>query len=210
MGVKWEVEGPEYANCNCDYGCPCQFNAIPTDGTCKAFGMMRVDKGHFGDIDLDGLHMGFLINFPNPIHEGNGTHQIILDDRADEDQRNAIATIVRGDETDELATHWYVYSKMSSTHMDPLIAPIEFDIDIENRTARTKVGDLVDSNCEPIRNPVTGDPHRVRIDLPNGFEYRLAEIGSGRTTSRADIALDLSNSYGQLAHIHLSQSGYID
>lgn len=210
MGVKWEVEGPEYANCNCDYSCPCQFNALPTDGTCNAFAIMRIDKGHFGDISLDGLHMGLLVNFPNPIHEGNGTHQIILDERADEDQRNAMATIIRGDETDELATHWYVYSKMSSTHMDPLIGLIEFDIDIENRTAMTKVGDLVDSSCEPIRNPVTGDPHRVRIDLPNGFEYRIAEIASASTTSRAEVELNLSNSYGQLAHIHTSQSGVID
>ncbi|MFQ5982462.1 MAG: DUF1326 domain-containing protein [Woeseiaceae bacterium] len=210
MGVKWEVEGPEYANCNCDYGCPCQFNSRPTDGTCKAFGMMRIDKGFFGDISLDGLYMGFLIDFPNAIHEGNGTHQIILDEAGDEDQRNAMATIIRGDETDEFATHWYVYSKMSSTHNDPLIASIVFDIDIENRTVSSKVGDLIDSSCEPIRNPVTGDPHRVRIDLPNGFEYRIAEIGSASTSSRADVPLDLNSSYGQLAHIHLSQSGYID
>lgn len=210
MGVPWEVEGPEFANCNCVYACPCQFNSLPTDGVCNAFAMMRIDKGHFGDTNLDGLHMGLLARFPNAIHEGNGTHQIILDERGDEDQRNAMATIIRGDETDELATHWYVYSKMSSTHLDALIAPIQFDIDIENRTARVQVSDLIDSSCEPIRNPVTGDAHRVRIDLPNGFEFRIAEIGSGSTSSRAEIQLDLSSSYGQLAHIHLSQSGYVD
>jgi len=34
--IEWSIEGPHFANCNCDYGCPCQFMALPTDGTCKA------------------------------------------------------------------------------------------------------------------------------------------------------------------------------
>ena len=28
MAVEWRVKATELANCNCDYGCPCQFNAI--------------------------------------------------------------------------------------------------------------------------------------------------------------------------------------
>ncbi len=47
MGVNWEAEGPEYAKCNCDYGCPCQSNALPTDGTCNAFAMMRTDMRNY-------------------------------------------------------------------------------------------------------------------------------------------------------------------
>ena len=27
--IKWEIKGREFGNCNCDYGCPCQFNALP-------------------------------------------------------------------------------------------------------------------------------------------------------------------------------------
>ena len=34
--VQWEFKGREFINCNCAYGCPCQFNALPTDGTCRA------------------------------------------------------------------------------------------------------------------------------------------------------------------------------
>ena len=34
--IEWTIRGREFANCNCSYGCPCQFNALPTDGTCKA------------------------------------------------------------------------------------------------------------------------------------------------------------------------------
>jgi len=34
--TDWMIRGPEIASCNCSYGCPCQFNALPTDCTCRA------------------------------------------------------------------------------------------------------------------------------------------------------------------------------
>ncbi|MDX1430134.1 MAG: DUF1326 domain-containing protein, partial [Rhodothermales bacterium] len=53
--IEWEVKGPHFANCNCDYGCPCQFNALPTHGDCRAVVVWRIDEGHYGDVRLDGL-----------------------------------------------------------------------------------------------------------------------------------------------------------
>ena len=46
--TEWELHGMEFGNCNCAYGCPCQFNALPTHGYCQAIGFFRIDKGHFG------------------------------------------------------------------------------------------------------------------------------------------------------------------
>ena len=44
--VDWYVQGIEYANCNCDYGCPCQFESLPTHGHCKGLpgGRSRADR----------------------------------------------------------------------------------------------------------------------------------------------------------------------
>ncbi len=65
---------------------------------------------------------------------------------------------------------------------------------------------------EPIKNPVTGAEHRVRIDLPHGFEYRIAEMGSGTTTTMGGaIQLDNNKStYRQFAEMHLGNSGIIE
>jgi hypothetical protein len=63
---------------------------------------------------------------------------------------------------------------------------------------------------EPIRNPVTGAEHRVRIDFPQSSEFRLAEIGSGTSKTSGPIALDLTSTYGQFAHIHLSRKGRLN
>ena len=32
----WEFKGRELVNCSCDYGCNCQFNALPDKGHCHA------------------------------------------------------------------------------------------------------------------------------------------------------------------------------
>ena len=54
--VDWYIEGVEFSNCNCDYACPCQFESrSPTHGDCRGFAAVRIDKGHFGDVALDGL-----------------------------------------------------------------------------------------------------------------------------------------------------------
>ena len=62
----------------------------------------------------------------------------------------------------------------------------------------------------PIINPVTGNEHRARIDLPNGFEYLIAEIGSASGKSTAGVAMELSESYAQFCELHLNGSGIID
>ena len=98
--VDWSIEGVEFSNCNCDYACPCQFESRrPTHGHCRGFAAVRIDKGHFGDLALDGLGAALLYAWPGPIYEGNGECQAIIDERADGKQRDALATVLYGGET---------------------------------------------------------------------------------------------------------------
>ena len=94
--IEWSIGGPHFVNCNCDYGCPCQFMALPTDGTCKAVVGWRIDKGHFGETRLDGLLAATTYAWPGAVHEGNGALQCIIDERADEAQRQALIAILQG------------------------------------------------------------------------------------------------------------------
>jgi hypothetical protein len=99
---------------------------------------------------------------------------------------------------------------MSPNKLTPLFKPITLAIDVDGRRGRISIPGVLEATGEPIRNPVTGAEHRVRIDLPNGFEYRLAEIGSGTTKTMGEIKLDLKDSYGQFANIHLSHQGVVN
>ena len=207
--IAWTLKGRELSNCNCDYGCPCQFSALPTNGNCEAAVGFQFDEGHFGDVRLDGLKAAAVYSWPGAVHEGNGKMQLIVDVNASEEQRGALLTIMQGEETEPMATVWAIYSAMCPTKFEPLVKPIDLEIDVENRVGRIVVPGVFQTTGEPIRNPVTGNIHRARIDLPHGFEYEFAEIGSASTKATGDIKLDLENSYGQFAEIHLSNTGVV-
>ena len=170
----------------------------------------KIHEGHFGDVRLDGLNCAFFIHFPGPVHEGNGTIQLIVEDKADPRQREALVKIMSGEETEDMATMWWVFSAMSPNKLEPLFVPIDFEVDVEARRARLNIPGLMEATGEPIRNTVTGAEHRARIDLPHGFEFRIAEVGSGTTRATGAIKLDLKNSYGQFAHLHLSNKGVVE
>ena len=130
MAVDWYVEGVKFGNCSCDYSCPCQFETLPTNGACRGIEVLRIDRGHFGDLSLDGLKAVLLYAWPGPIHRGNGRMQAIIDERADLAQRKALSAILHGEETKDGATHWWVFRAMSSEVHETLFRPIDFEIDV--------------------------------------------------------------------------------
>jgi|RhiMetdeSRZDD1v2_1073273.scaffolds.fasta_scaffold153295_4 hypothetical protein len=208
--IDWYIEGVEYGSCNCDYGCPCQFESRrPTHGDCRGFEVVRIDRGHFGDVRLDGLRAALLYAWPGPIYEGNGEIQAIIDERANDSQRKALAAVLYGGETNEGATHWWVYRAMSSTVHPPIFKPIDFEMQLDARTARVLIPGVLQSSGRPIRSPATGAEHRVRIDIPGGIEFEVAEIGSATTKTTASIALDLHDTYGQFNALRHSGTGVV-
>ena len=207
--TPWEIQGRELINCNCAYGCPCQFNALPTKGFCEAMGAIAVDKGRYGDVRLDGLTLGVVFQWPGPIHLGKGKCQPIVDAKANPQQREALLKIMSGKDTEPFATMFAVFASTLEKVFDPIFTAIEFDVDVEARRGKVRAEGVFELSGEPIRNPVTGAEHRARIDLPHGFEYEIAEIGSASSRSRGNLALELKNSYAQFAHLHLNNKGPI-
>jgi hypothetical protein len=207
--IDWSIEATTFGNCNCDYGCPCQFEQRPSRGFCQGFEAGQIDSGYFADVRLDGLCYAVLYDWPGPIYEGNGTMQMVIDERADQAQRNALTTVLSGGETEEAKTHWWVYRAMSTTVHQPIVKPIEFRADVERRSAHVSIPGILESSGRPIVSPATGEDHRVRIDIPDGIEFEIAEIGSASTRASGAIAFDLKDSYGQFGRIHHNGRGVV-
>ena len=207
--IDWVIEALSFGSCNCDYGCPCQFEQRPSRGNCRGFEAGRIQRGHFGAVSLDGLCYAVLYAWPGAVYEGNGTMQAVVDERADRQQRDALVTVLHGGETEEAKTHWWVYHAMSSTVHEPIFATINFDVDIEKRAASVSIPNLLQSTGRPIISPATGGEHRVRIDIPNGIEFELAEIGSAVTRASGAIELELQDTYGQFNVVRHSGTGVI-
>jgi hypothetical protein len=207
--VDWMIKGPELGTCNCDWGCPCQFNALPTRGNCRAVLALRVDEGHFGDVRLDGLKAAAILAWPGAIHEGHGEALAIIDERADEQQREALQKILTGQETEPFATIFNVAAAMTETFHEPLFKAIEFEVDQEKRTGRFSVAGIIDVKGEPIRNPVTGEEHRARVVLPHGFEYIEAEFASSTAKTMGTIENDWTGRHAHFCMLHMGPNGLL-
>jgi hypothetical protein len=206
----WEFTGRELVNCNCEYGCNCQFNALPDKGHCQAVAGIQIDEGHHGDTLLDGLRIAAIFKWPGAVHEGNGEAIAFVDKRADDKQREALLKIMTGQDTDPMATMFAVYASTLTKLHDPVFTDIDFEVDVDGRRGRLSIDGYVEMTGEPIRNKVTGAESRAQIVLPKGFEYAVADIGSASSrTSGGPVEVDFGNSYGQFANLHLSSHGVV-
>lgn len=205
--ANWRLEGEWMKNCICAYGCPCDFNARPTHGECKGFAGMRITKGYFEDIKLDGLSFFIVVQFPGALHEGNGQAQPIIDERADDAQRDALLKIMSGEYSDE-GTLFHIFSLIVTRTHDPIFAPVSMEFDQEARNARLDVRGALESRVEPIKNPVTGLPHRIRVVMPEGFEHIEGEVASAvNISSSGAIAFETQDSHSTLAHVVQTPQG---
>jgi hypothetical protein len=210
MGVEvktdWRISGEEVASCNCDWGCPCQFNAPPTTGRCEALVAYQIREGHYGDTNLDGVTFAGIYSWPGRIDEGNGTRQIIVDERVTADQRAALDAMLSGTQG---GAYFEIFAAVAPNQLDTLTAPIEVTTDRERRVASITIPGIAETRIEPIKNPVSGEEHRARIVLPNGFEYTEAEVGNTvecKTTAEGPLSMTLANTYAQLNELNWSNA----
>ena len=201
--TAWRMVGEEVASCNCAWGCPCQFNALPTHGRCEAVIAVRIREGYFGDTKLDGVTFAVALWFPGAVHQGGGIAQPAFDANTTPSQREALLTIMTGKVG---GMPWEIYAAMTETFLDPLVIPITFETDRAARVARLNAPGLGEFQVAPIKNPVTGRLHRAVIKLPEGFEYKEAEMGNTISMEAriGDRTLSNANSYAQLAAVEWS------
>ncbi len=204
--IDWQLKGEWLKSCSCDYGCPCDFNARPTHGNCQGLLGMRIEQGHFGDTRLDGLNFFVMVDFPGPLHEGNGTAQAIIDERADDRQREALCGILSGKNSAE-GTIFHIFSLIVSNMLAPIFARIDVAFDMDGRTAHVSIPGVLETETTPIRNPVTGAPHRIQVVMPDGFEHHKAEVASARIESTGGIKFSVAEGHSSLARVEQTPAG---
>jgi len=204
--ADWRLEGEWMKNCTCAFGCPCDFNAKPTNGDCKGLLGMRITKGHFKNTSLDGLTFFAVVSFPGPLHEGNGQLQPIIEERASPEQREALFNIMSGQNSAE-GTLFHICSLIVSKMHDPIFAPVTFEFNETARTARLVIPGVLETEVEPIKNPLTGAPHRIQIVMPEGFEHRVGEVASSNIRSSGAIKFSTVGGHSTLAHVVQTPQG---
>ena len=99
--------------------------------------------------------------------------------------------------------------RLCSTIFEPIFAPIDLEFDVEARTARSEVPGIVHAAAEPVRNPVTGKPHRAQIVLPEGFGTTLLETASGTVKATGTVPLDFTDRFANFSPLHMTDRGIV-
>jgi hypothetical protein len=210
----WKVHAYFLDACNCDYGCPCQFNAKPTHGNCEGVAGYHIVTGSYGtSVKLDGLNMALIASWPGPIHEGRGKASFYIDNRTDEKQFEALSNIITGRAG---GGPFVVYASTIEEIQEPKRASVKFQTkdtrsrvsvfwtreDKKRRNKREQSQDVIaEAWLEPIRNPVTGKAHRAIIELPEGFESSRMDQASMKTLVANDGYLNFryEGTYGSFS-----------
>jgi hypothetical protein len=152
----WHIEGQYMETCNCSFVCPCigsNLTATPTEGDCKAAITMRIDKGQKDAVKLDGLSFIVLLHSPKAMAEGNITVGLIIDERATNEQVEAIGAIASGSAGGPMAALAPLVSRMAGIEK----RPIHFEQ--SGMKYAVTAGELIDQSLEGVPGPARpGEP----------------------------------------------------
>jgi hypothetical protein len=199
MAESWTMSGTVLISCNCAYGCPCNFNALPTSGKCEGEWTWQVDKGSYDGTELAGVIFTIAVNWPGAIHEGNGEGLLLVDDKASSEQREVIHSLAKG----EAGGPWGILAWTWPTLHGPEAVPYELTLD--GIHSRVRAGDFLEVELEPIRNPVTGAEVTPGAVLPQGIVFKRGEFASTKTYHvGGPLAIYYDGTYGAIAPFEYS------
>jgi hypothetical protein len=173
MAEQWQITGDFVDFCRCSVPCPCTFAQPPTDGECDGIIAWHVREGNYGDVRLDGLNVVGVAHFVGNIWEPETKAQggFIVDESADESQRQAIAAVFGGQ-----AGGW---PELFGENFDQLLgmefAPIDLEIEDDLSAWRLNVSGKAEGSAELLTGPTTTPGERLAVHNAPG-----AEVGPGQ------------------------------
>jgi hypothetical protein len=205
---NWRMKGQYIKNCNCLATCPCDTIGSPSPNKfCEGMCGMHIVEGHFGDVPLDGLNWAATYHWPGALHEGNGTLEAFIDERADAPQRDALIQILTGQAG---GTFFEILSQIVTAVHGPHFVPIHWEFDKERRRARVSVPGFFETTSEPLTDVVKHEETRVAVRIPGGFEYKEMEVAyAGNLRSTGAIKFDWQNTHSSLAEVEHTDKGLV-
>lgn len=188
---KWNLKADYVEACNCDFGCPCNFNGFPTGGFCRGMSLFHIQKGSYGqNVSLDGLDAIYAASWPKAIHEGNGTNQLFITKKADEHQRKALVNIMSGQAKGD-----GLFALLAGTFkyfLEPQFVDINANID--GKRSSFSVPGVMDVQIDSFTNPVTGEEQDIKVQLPKGPIWKLAEAAKSKIMRITTQSLNFDHS----------------
>ena len=196
---NWALKGTLLGACNCDWGCPCNFDAAPTQGFCEGAYVWHIAEGSYKGVSLAGLHMAWMGKAPGPMHQGSVTTLSYIDSAASPEQRQALSELLQG----KSGGPWTIFNAISVKQYGP--KSVDFRMTSDGLNSKAELGTEATLELGPILNPVTGNPEELYLDKPTGFTSTRTTLGVNKVlTVNAEISFDHSGKYGEFSNFEYS------
>jgi hypothetical protein len=198
----YQFQGTLLEACNCDVLCPCWIGEDPDNGTCSSVVAYHFDHGVIRGVDISGLTLANVVFIPGNVLAGNWKAHMFIDERASDEQVDAIVAAFSGQLGGPLADLAQLIGEVLAVTR----APVSHEV-VEGR-GKLVVGDgTVVAEMEPYRgadgsittlqnsifSTVPGSPAWVgkastfSVDLPeDGWTYSF----EGRNAIQSDWQID--------------------
>lgn len=182
---SWSISGQYFETCSCDYVCPCilgQMTARPSKGSCTFAMAMQIERGSYGNVPLDGVAFVVLGYTPEEMAKGNWSVGLVIDERANTEQCEAVTAIASGAAGGPMAPLSGLIGKFLGAEQAPIL------IDRSGLKFAVKAGNLVDmaaegqkgldpSAIEPMFLENTGHPVSNRLALAHASKSHVHALG---------------------------------
>ncbi len=94
--MAYDLEGRMLEVCDCKAVCPCWVGEDPDNGTCEGVIAWHIDKGTIDGTDVSGLTFAVVADIPGNVLNGNWRVVAYVDEKASEQQQEAILNVWTG------------------------------------------------------------------------------------------------------------------
>jgi len=205
MAAKWKISGDYFENCNCNVVCPCLIStnapltSKPTQGVCDVALVFHIDSGNYDNVTLDGLNVAVAVHTPGAMGQGNWTAAPYIDERANDQQTQALGAIFSGAAGGPMS----IFAPLIANHLGPKKVPIKYRIDGKMRSV--EIPNVMQMAVEPLPTLAEGWEIWASTGHPvNPEKLALAVGAKGSVFNDHGMKWDNSGRNGHYASIEWS------
>ncbi len=204
--TRWQITGDFFENCNCKGVCPClispnpPFSSRPTEGACEFCMAFHITSGNYGNTPLDGLNVVLIPRTPGPMGEGNWSVALYLDERANEQQRQALQAIFTGSAGGPLGA----LAPWISTIIGTKTVPITYTVEGKRRSV--EIPNIMHAAVQAL--PSLDPDNQIWALNAHPFSPKLALAVGEQNSTWTDYGMSWDNSgrHGNYAEINWSNA----
>lgn len=199
--AAFELEGVAIFQCQCKaHACPCQKNGTPTHGTCEAADFVHINKGHYADVQLDGLNAVTIGNLVDR-NKARLYATVYIDQKASSQQRDALSSI------EQFLNGGYESAPVEASGVR--VVPIAFNESSEMTTYSIEIPTILeertflrrDAHGKPVSTETAMDSWANVEHYANNKEFRYHDHEARKTW-------DHSGAYANVKYFHLTKDMY--